>query len=298
MFFKKIKYLPKPIETLPVLWWNPAVLQSFFKKYPEPNGSLNLLFKNTRTWWCFNYEFVQNTHRFGGGRGGYYKNQIPAPTMVHTCQNPIYQTNTGMNYELPTFNCLSGLCTTFCNYMGKRQHIDIGNRLVPHAAFEPRAIFWTLRGKGIQNFVRKWRCDDHKGSIFDLTCWFWIVVKSRKRGGFAQHHITVDQSLLLWEMDCSSSPCRWIASMKDSFFFQSLCGSFQRSVFQAQVWDDAMRGILDSVSSLLRMLMVSFLRLWTFFFFLTTVDPLWSFFKRSWVFCTSKPIALLLLQKL
>jgi len=29
---------------------------------------------------------------------------------------------------------------------------------------------------------------------------------------------------------------------------------------------------------------------------LTTIDPLQSFFKRSWVFCTSKPITLLLLQ--
>jgi hypothetical protein len=144
-------------------------------------------------------------------------------------------------------------------------HIDIGNRLVPHAAFEPRAIFWTLRGKGIQNFVRKWRCDDHKGSIFDLTCWFLIVVKSRKRGSL---HSTTSQWInpFFKRCICSSSPCRWIASMKDSFFFQSLCVSFQRSVFQAQIWDDAMRGILNGVPSLLRMLLVSFHRLWTTFF--------------------------------
>jgi len=87
-----------------------------------------------------------------GGGGGVGITRIKYPP-----HNGAYlpKPNTGMNYELPTFNCLSGLCTTFCNYMGKRQHIDIGNRLVPHAAFEPRAIFWTLRGKGIQNFVRK-----------------------------------------------------------------------------------------------------------------------------------------------
>ncbi len=86
---------------------------------------------------------------------------------------------------------------------------------------------------------------------------------------------------LLWKTHSSSSPC----------------GSFQRSVFQALIWDDAMREILNNVPSLLQMLLVSFLRLRTFFlFFLTTLDPLWSFFKRSWVFCTSKPIALLFLQ--
>jgi hypothetical protein len=58
MFFKKIKYLPKLIETLPVLWWNPAVLQSFlstqnpmvlwiyFFKLPGPDGaSIMNLFK-------------------------------------------------------------------------------------------------------------------------------------------------------------------------------------------------------------------------------------------------------------
>ncbi len=55
-------------------------------------------------------------------------------------------------------------------------------------------------------FVRKGRCDDHKGSIFDLTCWFLIVVKSRKRGEFAQHHITVGS----------------IPSLKDALFFESV----------------------------------------------------------------------------
>jgi hypothetical protein len=166
---------------------------SFFY-IPGTDGSSSLnLFKIHTDW--------------GGEGGSITRIKYPPHTGASLPKPHIPNQNWYELYELPIFNCVSGLCTTFCDYyMGKKA--PHWHWVVPHAAFEPRAIFWTLReAKGIQNSVRKWRCDDHKGSVFDLTWWFSIVVKSRKMGSFAQHHITVDQSLL-WEMHCSLSRCR------------------------------------------------------------------------------------------
>jgi hypothetical protein len=97
------------------------------------------LLLHTRDCWFFKSEFVQNTHRLGG----ITRIKYPDHTGASLPKPDIPNQNWYEVYELPTFNCGSGLCTTFRNYyyMGRRHHIDIGNKLVPHAAFEPRAIF-------------------------------------------------------------------------------------------------------------------------------------------------------------
>jgi hypothetical protein len=92
MVFKKQLQEPNIHLKLLGLCWFFHETQWFFEvsETPKTGNSLNLIFSNTQTPWFFDSETFQILGADGSliliffKYGGYYKNQIPAPTLVIT----------------------------------------------------------------------------------------------------------------------------------------------------------------------------------------------------------------------